>query len=259
MLSASLRKSVTDLTRRRARTSFTVATLALAVASISFLAIPALIDRAMQAEVRAGRLADATVTMRPLELTDAQLADLSSLPNVAAVEPSMRVDARVLVGERRAPALVIGVRDFARQESTSCASTRASSPARRGADGGAERERRRLRRRHGRHGDGRRRRCGADHRRGAQHAGRGGGPGRERDRPLRDVRHGRGAERRARLRPARHPPARPGSRCRRRSRASAATSTRCRASPASPACPSCVRPVTGPARRRRRRSPTCSA
>ena len=40
MVSASLRKSVTDLTRRRARTVFTVATLALAVASISFFADP---------------------------------------------------------------------------------------------------------------------------------------------------------------------------------------------------------------------------
>ena len=71
------------------------------MASISFLAIPTLIDRAMQEEV--GRVGWRTrLTMRPLELPDAQLADLSSLPNVAAVEPSMRVDARVLVGERRA-------------------------------------------------------------------------------------------------------------------------------------------------------------
>lgn len=115
MVSASLRKSITDLSRRRARTGFTVATLALAVASISFLAIPTLIDASMQEEVRAGRLADATVTMRPLSLTDEQLAALEALPNVAAIEPGIRVNARVLVGERRAPALVIGVRDFARQ------------------------------------------------------------------------------------------------------------------------------------------------
>ena len=40
MVSASLRKSITDLTRRRARTVFTVATLALAVASISLLRDP---------------------------------------------------------------------------------------------------------------------------------------------------------------------------------------------------------------------------
>ncbi|HEX4929207.1 MAG TPA: hypothetical protein VFV62_00760, partial [Gaiellaceae bacterium] len=85
MVSASVRKSITDLTRRRARTGFTVATLALAVASVSFLAIPTLIDAAMQEEVRAGKLADATVTMRPLSLTDEQLAVLEALPNVAAI------------------------------------------------------------------------------------------------------------------------------------------------------------------------------
>jgi putative ABC transport system permease protein len=115
MLSASLRKSITDLSRRRARTGFTIATLALAVASISFLAIPTVIDASMQEEVREEKLADATVTMRPLSLTDEQLAALAALPNVAAIEPGIRVNARVLVGERRAPALVIGVRDFASQ------------------------------------------------------------------------------------------------------------------------------------------------
>jgi putative ABC transport system permease protein len=115
MVSASLRKSVTDLSRRRARTFFTVATLALAVASIAFLAIPTLIDGTMQDEVRATRLADATVWMRPLPLTADQLGELEALPNVAAVEPRSRVETRVLVGERRAQARVIGVRDFARQ------------------------------------------------------------------------------------------------------------------------------------------------
>jgi putative ABC transport system permease protein len=115
MVSASLRKSITDLSRRRARTVFTVATLALAVASISFLAVPTLIDRSMQEEVRAGRLADVSLTMRPLPLRAEQLAALAEVPNVAAVEPRSSVDIRVLVGERRAPARVIGVRDFARQ------------------------------------------------------------------------------------------------------------------------------------------------
>ena len=116
MVSASVRKSVTDLSRRRARTVFTVATLALGVASLSFLAIPTLIDRAMQDEVREGRLADARVAMRPLPLTAAQLAALEALPNVAAVEPRSGMNTRVLVGERRAPARLIGVPDFARQQ-----------------------------------------------------------------------------------------------------------------------------------------------
>ncbi|HET7736656.1 MAG TPA: FtsX-like permease family protein, partial [Nocardioidaceae bacterium] len=115
MLSAEVRKSVTDLSRRRARTVFSVLTLAIAVASVWFLAIPTLIDRAMQEEVRAGRLADVSLTMRSVEISDGQLAELADLPNVAALEPRASVDVRVLIGDRRAPARVVGVRDFGQQ------------------------------------------------------------------------------------------------------------------------------------------------
>ncbi|HRE00759.1 MAG TPA: ABC transporter permease, partial [Ilumatobacteraceae bacterium] len=115
MISAAARKSLTDLTHRRARTVLTVVTLMLAVASISFLAIPTLIDDAMQQEVVDGRLADARVFMRPVVLTDEDLAGLAAISNVSVAEPRSSVDVRVMVGERRAPARVIGVRDFARQ------------------------------------------------------------------------------------------------------------------------------------------------
>jgi putative ABC transport system permease protein len=116
MRSAAVQKSVKEVSRRRARMLFTVATLALAVASFGFLAVPTLIDRSMQEEVRDGRLAHLTVGMRPLPLTDAQLAALAALPNVEALEARSTVDTRVLVGERRAPAQVIGVRDFGAQQ-----------------------------------------------------------------------------------------------------------------------------------------------
>jgi putative ABC transport system permease protein len=129
VVSASLRKSVTDLTRRRARTFFVVATLALAVASVSFFAIPTLIDRSMQSEVRADRLADLVVQMRPLRLDERELAALEALPNVGAVEPRNSVDTRVLVGARRAPAVVIGVRDFTRQRVDVVRLTAGAAPA----------------------------------------------------------------------------------------------------------------------------------
>jgi putative ABC transport system permease protein len=115
MISASWRKSVTDLTRRRARAVLSVLTLAIAVASISFLAIPTLIDRAMQEEVRVGQLADVRLSVRPVVLSSEDLATLGALPNVAAVEARSSVEVRVLIGDRRAPARVIGVRDFDEQ------------------------------------------------------------------------------------------------------------------------------------------------
>ena len=46
-LSAVSRKSISDLTRRRARAVFAVATLALAVASVGLFALPTLMSRAM--------------------------------------------------------------------------------------------------------------------------------------------------------------------------------------------------------------------
>jgi putative ABC transport system permease protein len=115
MASALLRKSLTDLTRRRSRAFFAVATLALAVASIGLFAMPALMDRSMQAEVAAGKLPDLTVGTSPLALDRAQLAKLAAVPNVRAVEPHSFFAARVYIGARRAPAYVIGVRDFAHQ------------------------------------------------------------------------------------------------------------------------------------------------
>ena len=115
MRSAVLRKSVTDLTRRRARTLFTVATLALAVASVGIFALPPLTDRAMQDEVAANRLADLTLGMRPLVLGRDDMAELARLPNVRAVEARNYFETRAYVGARRAKVLIVGVPDFARQ------------------------------------------------------------------------------------------------------------------------------------------------
>ncbi|MGE0795913.1 MAG: hypothetical protein AB7O29_11325, partial [Acidimicrobiia bacterium] len=87
MTPASVRKSVTDLTRRKGRTFFTLTTLALAVASVGFLAPAALLDTEMQQEVRAGRLADVRLWFEPFELSAGDLAAVASVPNVAAAEP----------------------------------------------------------------------------------------------------------------------------------------------------------------------------
>ncbi len=115
-MSAALRKSVTDLTRRRARTFFTVITLALAVASVGILAVSSVMEQSMDREVAATKLSDVTVSMKPLRLDASQVARLERLPNVAAVEPRSVFSTRVFVGARRDTALVVGVRDFDRQD-----------------------------------------------------------------------------------------------------------------------------------------------
>jgi putative ABC transport system permease protein len=113
--SALLHKSVTDLTRRKARTAFAVLALAIAVASVGIFALPPLADRAMQREIAASRLADLTVDTAPLRLTPAQEAALARLPNVEAFAARNVYATRVWVGDRRVKAIVIGVPDFAHQ------------------------------------------------------------------------------------------------------------------------------------------------
>jgi len=114
-MSAIVRKSLTDLTRRKGRAFFTVLTLALAVASVGIFAVPALMEQSMDREVAANRLPDVTVSMRPLQLSTAELAALGRLPNVTAVEPRSLFATRVWVGARRERAVVVGVPDYARQ------------------------------------------------------------------------------------------------------------------------------------------------
>ena len=115
MRSALLHKSVTDLTRRKARTAFAVLALAIAVASVGIFALPPLADRAMQKEIASSRLADLTVDTAALRLTPAQEAALARLPNVDAFAARSVYSTRVWVGDRRVKAFVIGVPDFGNQ------------------------------------------------------------------------------------------------------------------------------------------------
>lgn len=115
-LTAAQRKSVTDLTRRKTRALFTVVTLAIAVASVGILAVPSLMEQTMDREIASTKLADLTVTMRPVELDDAALREVARVPNVAAVQPKSIFSTRVYIGERRQKALVIAVPDYAAQE-----------------------------------------------------------------------------------------------------------------------------------------------
>ncbi len=128
VLSAVVRKSVGDLTRRRARAVFAVAALALAVASVGLFALPTLMSRAMNREIAANKLADVTLTVKPLPLTGGQLRALGRLPNIAAFDPRDTFSTRVYIGARRQKAFVIGKTSFAHQTVDAVTVTAGSAP-----------------------------------------------------------------------------------------------------------------------------------
>jgi putative ABC transport system permease protein len=128
-LTAVERKSLSDLTRRRGRTFFAVAALALAVASVGLFALPTLMDRAMNREIAANKLADVTLTVKPLPLTATQRQALGRLPNVAAFDPRATFYARVYIGARRQKAFLIGGTSIAHQTVDVVTVTGGSAPA----------------------------------------------------------------------------------------------------------------------------------
>jgi putative ABC transport system permease protein len=81
------RKAWADLTRHRARTVLAAFTLCIAIATLSFLAVPGLLGAAMNRQVAASHLNDVGISTTVLDLHPAQLAALGHLPGVAAVSP----------------------------------------------------------------------------------------------------------------------------------------------------------------------------
>ena len=83
------RKSWGDLARHRTRTLLAASTLAIAIASLGFLAVPGLLNAAMNRQVQQGRLNEVAISTRVTGLTPAQLGALGRLPGVAAVSADL--------------------------------------------------------------------------------------------------------------------------------------------------------------------------
>ena len=99
----------------KARTFFAVSTLALAVASVGIFAIPALMEQAMNREVRASKLYDLQLSMSPVKLSRADVRAIGTLPNVRAVVARPWFMTRAYAGTQRVRALVIGAPELNQQ------------------------------------------------------------------------------------------------------------------------------------------------
>ncbi|HEY6311177.1 MAG TPA: FtsX-like permease family protein [Streptosporangiaceae bacterium] len=88
-MSTLTRKARGDLTRHRTRALLATATLSIAIASLGFLAVPALLNAAMNRQIAGSHLYDVGISTSTLDLSAAQLRVLGRLPGVAAVSPAV--------------------------------------------------------------------------------------------------------------------------------------------------------------------------
>ena len=83
------RKAWGDLTRHRTRTLLTSFTLCIATASLGFVAVPSLLNAAMERQVAESHLYDVALSTRILNLSAAQLSGLGHLPGIVAVSSGL--------------------------------------------------------------------------------------------------------------------------------------------------------------------------
>jgi putative ABC transport system permease protein len=110
------RKSWRELSHHKARTFFTVATIAAAVIGMWLFAVPPLIDGAMGDRIESDLLWDLRLSPNGIVLSDTDIATIRDLPNVAGIEARVTTNAQLRVDGREMRAWLIGVDDFVDQE-----------------------------------------------------------------------------------------------------------------------------------------------
>ena len=112
MATALFKKSWRDLSQKKARTGFTIATVALAVMGFSLFGINPMAEEAAQDQIQAENLYNIHISVTDVDLDDDNLQALEDIDNVKAVEPTVVTVTRMYIGERRNVAVFIGIEDF---------------------------------------------------------------------------------------------------------------------------------------------------
>jgi putative ABC transport system permease protein len=116
MATTLTRKAWRELTRRKARSLFTVATIAASVVGLWLFAVPSLIDDAMNERVESDLLWDLRLSPNGIILSDADVDAIRDLPNIAAVEARVLTNTTARLDGVETPVLLVGVDDFSGQE-----------------------------------------------------------------------------------------------------------------------------------------------
>ncbi len=116
MIPTITKKSYRDLSKRKARTFFTILTIALGVAGISMFAIVPLMDQAMENEIEKANIYNVQLNVADVDLTDENLQEIEAIENVESFEARTVFFTKIYIGDRRNDAFFVGVEDFENQD-----------------------------------------------------------------------------------------------------------------------------------------------
>jgi len=112
MVSAIVRKSYRDLSKKKARTFFTIVTIALGVMGMSLFAVEPLADRGVLEEMDKANMANVRVTVNDINLTMDNIIELEGLDNIDEVETRAIYLTKVKIGNRWNNAIMLGLVDY---------------------------------------------------------------------------------------------------------------------------------------------------
>ena len=113
MISAHTRRSIRELTRRKARSVLTILTIVGAIAGIWLFAIPGNIDASLNRRAETDGMH--AVRLAPELVTSEQAAELRAVANVASLDIRTLGGTEMRVGDRTQWTWLIGVDDFENQ------------------------------------------------------------------------------------------------------------------------------------------------
>ncbi len=116
MRSALARYSWRQLSRHRARTALTIATLAAAVVGVWLFAAPRNFEATMDERVESDLLHDVILRPDGVQLDADDLAALRAVPNVEGLDARATFGTEMRVGDRTQDVWLVGVRDFDDQQ-----------------------------------------------------------------------------------------------------------------------------------------------
>jgi putative ABC transport system permease protein len=132
MISAHSRRSLRELTRRKARSLLTILTIAGAVAGIWLFSIPGNIDASMTARTNADALHTIRLAPAVADLPGSVLDDLRTRDNVAALDARTLGRTEMRAGDRPQEVVLVGVQDFGGQSVNIVSVEEGALPAGRG-------------------------------------------------------------------------------------------------------------------------------
>ena len=115
MISAHRRRSLRELTRRRGRSILTIGTIAVAVAGVWLFAIPGNVEDSLTARVRSDAMHNARLAPNAADLTEAELAALRAVDNVAALDVRTLARTDIRTDGRVQSVILVGVDEFEQQ------------------------------------------------------------------------------------------------------------------------------------------------